>query len=192
MSDIKKKQTMRYTDHELAVIKATFAENDILVSAIRKVFLQAELYPEEKESLKFFKDDAVKVLKKTFLPEIDANAPLFQLVDPYLTLGNETKDKPLEDFVFYLKAREIVVDYIAQQFTTFENTLPTTSIRLSDLIISKGMPYSELHDVQIRIYARNYILSYVDSQINQLIFLAGLKTETVDQTIERLKKNSTK
>lgn len=180
----KKKQTMRYSDSELATIKATFAENDTLMFAIRKVLLQAELGPEEEEALKFLKGDAVKVLKKTFLPEIDANAPLFQITDPYLVLGTEIKDKPIEDFGYYKEAKDITFDYLGQQFTRFENTLPTTCIRLADLVC-KEAGYSQ-------VIARNYILSYVDSNINQLVFLAGMKEETVEQTMERLKKNSTK
>lgn len=192
MAEAKKKQTMRFSDPELSVMKAVFAENDPLIFSIRKVFLQVELTKEEKETLKFLNKDAVGVLRKYFLPEIDSSAPLFQLVDEYTILGNEIKDKPLYDFNVYVKSKEIVIDYLKQQFTVFENDVPRTSIRLIDLVNTRGVPLAEMNEMYVKVAARNYILQYVDSQLNQIVFLSGLKNETVEQTISRLQKNSTK
>ena len=47
-------------------------------------------------------------------------------------------------------------------------------------------------NVFVNITARNYLLSYIDSNCKQLEFLAGTKEETVDQTVARLQKNSAK
>jgi hypothetical protein len=44
----------------------------------------------------------------------------------------------------------------------------------------------------INIQARNYLLSYIDSFVNDLRNLAGQKDETIEQTKQRLAKDSTK
>lgn len=47
-------------------------------------------------------------------------------------------------------------------------------------------------DALINLKARNFIINHIEGCLNQLKFLAGLKSETVEQTKERLMKNSTK
>jgi hypothetical protein len=42
------------------------------------------------------------------------------------------------------------------------------------------------------IMARNFLLSFTDTHIQQIMFLAGLKEETVEETKARLMKDSNK
>ncbi len=44
----------------------------------------------------------------------------------------------------------------------------------------------------INIKARNTLITHIEQQLLQLKFLAGMKSETVDQTKERLSKDSSK
>lgn len=199
MAEVKKKQTMRYSDQELAIIKGVFSENDPLIFAIRKSMLQFELTPEEKELLKLIKDDSLKILKKTFLPELEADAPLFQLVDSTFLLGIDIKDKDDSTSYKLLRTRQIQIDYLEQQFTVFTNELPETSINLKilgdfsyDLLGSSPSFEVAIHDLIVNVMARNSIIYHVDSCLNQLEHLSGLRNETVDETIARLQKNSSK
>ena len=47
-------------------------------------------------------------------------------------------------------------------------------------------------DAYVELFARNTLVSHVEQMLNQLLVLAGKKEETVEETQERLAKNSTK
>jgi hypothetical protein len=79
------KQEMRISDDELSLIKNTFADNDQLL----------------------------KLLRKVFLPEITASAPLGQNIDLWMTL--KIDDLPPEQAIINLKARNTVIQHIEMQ-----------------------------------------------------------------------------
>jgi hypothetical protein len=106
-------QEMRITDADLSLLKNTFAENEHLI----------------------------KLLRKIFLPEITADAPIGQNLDLWMT------------------------------------------IKLEDLTPEQ---------IAINVKARNTVIQHVESCLSQIKILAGQKTETVEQTKENLKKNSSK
>lgn len=73
---------MRITDEELAVIKGLFADNE----------------------------EALKVMRKIFLPEIDYTAPLGQLVDMWIPV--EVDDVTPEQAIINIKARKTLIIHI--------------------------------------------------------------------------------
>lgn len=73
---------MRITDEELAVIKGLFAENE----------------------------DGLKLMRKIFLPEIDYNAPLGQLVDMWIPV--EVDDVSPEQAIINIKARKSLIIHV--------------------------------------------------------------------------------
>jgi hypothetical protein len=73
---------MRFTDVELSMIKNTFSDNDELL----------------------------KVLRKVFLPELDPNAPIGQMVDLWMTMKIE--DQSAEQAMINLKARNTVIQHL--------------------------------------------------------------------------------
>jgi len=104
---------MRITDAELSLIKMTFADNEVLL----------------------------KLLRKIFLPEISPTAPLGQNIDLYMT------------------------------------------VKIEDMTPEQAL---------INLKARNTLISHIEMCLQQLNVLAGIKTESVEQTKERLKKDSSK
>ena len=84
MSDKKetKKAEMRITDAELGLIKMAFADNDVLLKTLRKVFL----------------------------PEITADAPIGQQIDLWMTVKIE--DLSPEDVIINLKARNTLIQHL--------------------------------------------------------------------------------
>ena len=87
----KKKQIMRYSDEEMQVIKV-FSENDELAKAIRKLMLQMPLSALDLSVLQVCKSkELMAVVKKTFLPTLDGNAPIHQVVDLWITLKIDDK-----------------------------------------------------------------------------------------------------
>lgn len=75
---------MRITDEELVTIKAMFADN----------------LP------------GLKILRKIFLPEINANAPLGQNLDLWMTMKVEDQDP--EAIITNLKARNTLISHVEQ------------------------------------------------------------------------------
>jgi hypothetical protein len=186
----KEKRSMRYSDVELATIKTFFAENDELLIAIRKSFLQLPLTAVEQALLITLKnsEDILKVLRKTFLPTIDGDAPFNQVVDLWMTI--DLKDKDPKEALTMITAREKLITYLEQQLKVLEGGVPSVNdIQLSDCV---KVLKSKAEDTYTNFIMRNTLISHVEQQLSMLSVLSGQKTETVEQTKERLAKNSMK
>lgn len=178
---------MRYSDSELSLIKGTFSENDELLIALRKVFLQIPLSPLDQSLLITIKGhtEILDILKKTFLPEIDGDAPFNQVIDLWMTV--EIKNKSTSDAKLEVLAREKLIHYIKQQLD-FISSGKDGKIRFDSLVDTK-LPADDLF---VNMAMRNTLIHHVEMQLLMLSMLAGQKTETVEQTKERLRKDSTK
>lgn len=185
----KKRQTMRFTDAELSLIKNTFAENDELLMAIRKVFLQMPLDVIEKDLLSVFKSsELVAVIRKAWLPTLDPNAPFHQIIDLMMTV--DIKEKTPEEAYPHILARELVIDYLEQQFRVLE-TLDADNILIEFAKLS-SIGNKTQEQVYVCFTARNTIIGHTEMQLDQIRILAGLKEESVEDTQKRLQQNSNK
>ena len=173
-------QKMRYSEQELGLIKSIFAENDTALIALRKKMLGVELSETEKE-LTNYSEDTLKLLGKTFNPQIDPEAPIHQIIDLWMTV--DVKDKTPEQARINLKARKVVLEYIEKRLAGKK------TFSLDSLI------YSDKNDDEtnlVNMTARNTILGHIEQQLQQLSILAGQKDETVEDLMERLSKDSSK
>jgi hypothetical protein len=75
---------MRYTEAELSLIKHTFGSDEVL-----------------------------KVLRKTFLPELDPDAPIGNQIDLWMTV--KVDDLTAEQAVVNIKARNSLIMHVEQQ-----------------------------------------------------------------------------
>lgn len=82
---------MRITDEELAVIKGLFADNE----------------------------EALKLMRKIFLPEIDYDAPLGQLVDMWIPV--EVDGISSEQAIVNIKARKTLIVHIESCLMQLKN-----------------------------------------------------------------------
>ncbi len=189
---MEKKQKIRFTDTELSVIKSSFAvsenDNDDLARALRKVMLQMPLDPIDVSILATIREqkELLAVIRKTFLPTLDSNAPFHQLIDMWLTVP--LKDRKVEEAYTHLKSMQIVIDYKEQQLTFLEKGI-IGEIELTKLGSLKG---KQAERAYVEMLARNTIIQTTEMDISQLIILAGLKDETTDETMKRLEKDSMK
>ena len=174
---------MRFTDEELSLIKNTFGENLVLLKGLRKHFLQEETTPEvgalSKESL--------KVLRKTFLPTIDTDAPIHQTIDLLLTV--DMKEKGVEELYNALHSRKILIDYLEQELSALEGKKVTRTITFNNLSKIEGKTPEQLFQ---DMHARNTLIIHVEQQLGQLEVLAGTKDETPEEMKKRLTQNSAK
>lgn len=185
-------QKMRFNDAELSLMKALFAGNDELLFTIRKVLLQFKLTEQEEVNLrKLINDTTFSLLKKVFLPELDPDSPLFQMADMVLGLSGDIKDKAVEFATPFIKAKQTEIDYISQQMKVLKSSDAPQTLKLADMGNLK-LTKTNQEIVYTNVIARNYLLSYVDTNIQQIKYLAGLKEETVEETKARLQKDSSK
>lgn len=189
-----KKQTMRYSDAELSVMKNSFAENDAFFLAVRKLLLQFPLTKTDADIIKGVlvgKPATFAILSKTFNPKLDTDAPFTQMIDLWMTF--EIKDKVAEQVMPTIYARDIVINYLDQQLIALScvgtDTKPETTIDFDSLSVIKGKDDTQ---VFIDLIARNTLISHIEQQCNQLLLLAGRTEETPEQTRDRLAKDSNK
>ncbi len=184
---MKSKQTMRYTDEELAVIKSVFSDNEELLRAIRKVFLQMPLSAVEQAMIIGIKGDkgTLDVIRKAFLPTIDGDAPFNQVIDLWMTIEIKNKDK--ESVLNEAKARAKLISYIEQQLSVLEDG-GKEKIKLNSMIEMS----SDGDEIYQNLTTRNSLIQHTEMQLNMFEILAGQKTETVEETKKRLQKDSTK
>jgi len=80
-----KGQQMRFNKEELAIIKGLFNDNE----------------------------EALKLMRKVFLPELDPKAPLGQMIDIYRTI--QTEGKMMQDVVVAIESRNFVIAHVDMQ-----------------------------------------------------------------------------
>lgn len=185
-----KNQLMRFTDAELALMKAAFADNEDFLFLIRKFLLQGEITEEEKPRLTL-SPALYALVRKMFIPEIDTEAPLFQLTD--MAKGLDFSSRDMDEMRYQLKAKIIESTYLRQRFIVLlDGQEKADHLRFSDLSNLDYQFEAQTYDILIKVLARNWLLDYIDSRCRELSFLAGLKSETVEETVKRLQQNSNK
>ncbi len=194
-----KGQVIMFSDGELSLLKKVFSDNEDLIYAIRKVFLQFELTEVEGEMLKAqLTPEVYDIVEKRFGMKMSPDVPLFMLADQYQSLNQALGNKDVEGMAPLFDAKEIEIEYLEQQFQVLKDLTWSVvvdrgakwpKIILEDLKTLKG---KDAYKRYVDTTARNYILSYVDSCLNMIKVLAGQKTESVELTKKKLLKDSSK
>jgi len=182
-----RKQILRFTDKELKLMKNVFADKDEMLIAIRKVMLQIE--PTEKEDIlikEVIKGEVPALLRKVFLPTIDGDAPLHQVVDLMMTI--KLDDKTPEEAHPHIMARKQMIDYIDQQLCKIEEKKRNAEIIFEEL----SGKFDTVEDEYISLIARNTIVQHVEQMLAQIMVLAGTKEETEEEMHKRLEQDSSK
>ena len=182
-------QKMRFTDSELAIIKAVFADREDLLKLLRKIFQLVNLTEKEQEIVKkTFTPEAIKVIKKSFLPNVDLDAPINQIVDLWMTVN--ITDKEPHQAAIALRGRAKIIELLEMGVKRFEDP---SGIYKSVQEFSLQAKSNATIDKDIEnLIARNTLISHIEQQLYQIKVLAGQKEETVEETKERLLKNSSK
>ncbi|MCP3684620.1 MAG: hypothetical protein GY861_18290 [bacterium] len=182
---------MRYSEQELGVIKTTFGDNDERFFSIRKLMLQMDLNKTDVANLKVFKEskEAMAVLRKAFLPELEADAPIAQPVDLYLTLN--FAEKSPEDALDQIMIRALVMDYIDQQLSVLDCNRAEV-ISFEKLTSLEDTCRSNAVNTFVNFSARNMIINHTEQRFQELKMLANIEPETLEEVEERMAKDSNK
>lgn len=175
---------LRFDEQELNLIKKTFADNEVLIKIIRKSFLQMDISEFEEEILKkALSVEVLKVVRKLVVPYLDGNAPISQITDHWMwfRLDNEK----IAHAEKYIEARIIMIDYLEQRMDELEGNVQSDNLKFDDLLV-KPITFQKL-------YARQLIVDNIEQGLcMQLLLMAGFKSETSEETMERLKRDSNK
>jgi len=180
-------QKMRFSDGDLTILKYTFADNDELLYTLRKVFLQFELTADEQKLVKALTPELLAIIKKELIPELDPNVPLFQMQDLFNVVNFQEPD--LFKLGMEIEARLIEKKYLQQQFEILAGGRGNGEIILANLLPKDTFVAGERDGITY-LSARNLIVRHVETQLNVFKLLAGQSNETVDQTKERLQRDS--
>jgi len=189
VADTKKPaQKMRYSDDELSLMQNTFRDQEDVLRAVRKVFLQMPLDAIDKSVVETLRKQkaTLALIRKAFLPELDEKAPIHQLVDLWLTV--DIKDKAPEDAWPHLLARQKVITFLEEQIVFLEKGI-APKMRLEAL---KGIEGKSPVEAYADIVARNTIVGHTEMQVSQFILLAGLNGESTEDVKKRLFQDSSK
>lgn len=184
-----KDQIYIFNEAELSLIKNTFAENDPLIYAIRKVLLQFPLTEGDKQLLAGINDDIMVVLRKRILPEISNVFPLGQLPTLMATLTQDLKVKTPLEMEPYFQSKQLQIDYLEQQFKVLAGEKVTETIKLADMGVLKGKDSTTAH-VDMNTYL--FLLGYIENSLIMIKTIAGSKSETLEDLNKRLKRDSNK
>ena len=178
---------MRFSDAELALLKATFADNEELINAVRKVFLEDELTDTEVKLLETIrKNKAVQaVLTRQYAPELKVDAPIGQVQDRLMIMNMEN----------------LTPDMATYQADAKERVIACINSHLEELFTGKpGASFKSLYkldldnpvETYVGLMARNLYVMECERLTHHIFLLAGRNDETPDQTVKRLQKDSTK
>lgn len=188
-----KGQLNRFNKTEYGLMRSLFKENDDLIYGIRKVLLGIKPNKHEQDMLNktLENKDVIDLIRKWFMPEIDGDSPLFQIVDFTQSLNLELKANKMADQMFIeIEAKNIEQDYINQRLAVLFGEKPKKDdITLEDLA---NLKLEDKEKVLINTIARCWLLAYIDSNLNQMKTLATSKEETLEEAKARLAKNSNK
>ena len=178
---------MRYSDSELLFLNNMFAEGYDLLVLIRKFLLQGEMTEHEKKLFEGFNPDLIKILRKTYLPEIDLNCPIGQIVDLWSNI--DTKNKDVESTAPDMESRKILVDYLKERFDALTENRFDSKIKFDELGYSENKSkYQNFIDLS----ARNSLIQHIDFQTGQLWILSGQRKESLHEIQKRLFRDSSK
>ena len=183
-----KDQIYIYNSGELSLIKNTFAENEPLLYAIRKVLFQFELTDADKALLKLVNESVLNVLKKRILPEISNVFPLGQLPSLIAILSQDLKVKDVPEIAPQFAIKKLQIAYLEQQFKVLAGEDVEQKIRLSDMAVITEDP--EENYINMSTYL--FLLGYIDPMLIMIKTIAGNKDETLEQLNTRLKRDSSK
>ena len=172
-----KKQTGRWSQQELETIKSVFKGNSDLIMEIRNLF-----FGFRSEVSRPLPDEALKIIKKLMIPDLDPEIPFGAQNDLYHAVQIETLP---EIMMNQIKASDVVKDYLTTRFNVLTK-LNSSDLKLTDLRDSKEERIPSMMAYKV------LVNSFIDSSFSALIILADSKEATLEEIQERMKKDSSK
>lgn len=182
------KNKLMYTDKEIDLIKSVFSENEFLMLAIRKLFFGAEVTAEEKDLIvKTFKGKEIKeVFRKKVYGLNNFSTPVGQISDFWMGAEMQIFGASRDTVLQVVESKGLVLEMFEQAFDLLDNP---DGKRVS---IQYDPNSVAIDPLGVKLIARNLYMKAIETALLTVLSIAGLKTETTAQTLERLQKDSSK
>jgi len=187
MVETKTKQTMRYSTKELEILKNIFAENDELLLTLRNLFFGLKISADEVKVVKdtFSDKENRRIIRKFIIPEFDADIPLGQMTDIWMSSVDGIKGNSPEVLNPIFASQIKYVDMLETALKLLENP-EGKKVNLEVKEYEDGVKMYE------QILTRNNYVKTIEGSLYSIKIMAGVKNETTEELIKRLERNSAK
>lgn len=188
----KEKAKLMYNDRELLLLKSTFAENEELLKAVRKLMFGAKVSLKEKESIEsaFSDPDVIAAVKHKVYGLNNLETPIGQLSDFWMGAETQIFGASRDTIYQAVAVKEKVLKMFETAFALLTNPEGEKISLKVESILDK--PRSEIDELQIDLIARNLFMKAIDGGLFNIMTIAGKKEETLEDVLSRLSKNSNK
>jgi len=177
---------LMYNDKEIELLKATFAENDFLLLAIRKLFFGSEITDEQKKVIvATFKSEEVRaVLQRKVYGLNNLDTPIGQLSDFWLGAEKQIFGASKETILQSVSSKALVLSMFEKAFALLTNP-DGEKVNIKYVL-------EEDDELGIKLIARNMYMQAIETSLLTIKTIAGQKSESLAETIARLKQDSSK
>jgi hypothetical protein len=178
---------LRFSDEELGLIKRLFADNDVLLIAMRKALFGYELSASEKSLLKQLQTDEVEALvRNIFKPELNPDAPIFQQVnDLWATVPVMELDPASAKH--HIDSTLLLEEYLEEALKRLLGG--KSKMTLEALRNPRG---KEEYEAYVELLTGNKLRNHVEIHLNLLKVVSGQKEESMEEAKRRLLQDSNK
>lgn len=180
-------EQLMYSEKDIQTIKSVFTENDVLLVAIRKLFFGATLTGEEKDMIRsaFSNSAVVEAFRRKVYSINNLGTPIGQLSDFWLGTESQVFGSNPDTIKQALLSKELVLQMFTKSFDLLTN-VDGEQVSVDVVVDTENDPLG------IKLIARNLYMKAIETALLAMKTIAGTKTETAEQAIKRLTKDSSK
>lgn len=177
---------LMYGERDIELLKQVFAENEYLLQTLRKLFFGYELSQEDKDLvIQTFKSQEVRdVLRHKIYGLNNVNTPIGQVSDFWLNTESQVFGQSKDTIKQAIQSKKIILGM-------FEKSMELLTNPDGEKVDVSFNP-DTCDELGIDLIARNIYMKSVENALLGIKTIAGQKTESVEQTMKRLKKDSAK
>lgn len=174
------------SEEELVIIRSTFKDNDVLLKAIRALLFGLDPTVEEKKLVRdtFSDKKLLKVFRNRLYPKLNKDVPIGEVADRLL--GMEVSINAMSKDTI-----RQVIEYKQQVHKMMDIGLALLENPEGELV-NLDYDFDIPDEVGSRLMARNQYIRHIEGQLSLLQVVANTKKETTQESLTRLKKNSSK
>lgn len=178
------------SEREVALLKATFKENDYLLKVLRSLFLGYKVSKADKDLVRSTfsgKTDLQTAVRKKIYPLYTDDAPLEYLPDVWTGLHTSIFGQSRDNIYQAVVSKKILLDLLTVSMKLMENPDGTT------VDLSYDPEISLITDpMQTKLLGRIMFINTLQSALNMIKVIANTKDESPIVIAEKNKKDSSK
>lgn len=178
---------LMYSEKDIEVIKATFADNEALLVLLRKLFFGKDISEDEKKLIKstFSNPEVVEVLRRKVYPVQNFDGGLLQFNDFWLDAESQVFGASRDTIYQAIESKKLIKAMLEKAFNLLIN--PD-----GEKVVIDYDPIIEADPLGVKMIARNLYIRSIQTALITVHLIAGRKDETPEQATKRLLSDSAK